>query len=131
MMRLKVITPTAVCIDCSIRRLIAEAPNGLFGMLPGHIDFVTALMPSVMTYETDDGNECFVALRAGTLVKAGETIRVAVRGAVQGGDLSALRQRVEQEFRHDDDDERVARSALARLEVNMVRRFVDLKRRRP
>jgi F-type H+-transporting ATPase subunit epsilon len=67
-----------------------------------------------------------VAVFAGTLVKCGDTVRVAVRGAVEGDDLGALRRRVEAEFRRHDEDERDARAALARLEASMIRRFRDL-----
>jgi F-type H+-transporting ATPase subunit epsilon len=106
--------------------VVAEAPDGHFGMLPGHVDYVTELVPGVLTYETEEGAERFVAVSAGTLVKCGEEVRVAVRGAVEGDDLAALRARVEAEFRRRDEDERVARAALARLEAGMIRRFRDL-----
>lgn len=125
-MRLEVITPMAVCVDRPVRRIVAEGPDGRFGLLPGHIDFVSALVPGILLYETEDGAERFVAVNSGTLVKCGEEVRVAVRGAVDGDDLGALRDRVEAEFRQHDEEERDARAALARLEAGMVRRFRDL-----
>lgn len=125
-MRLEVITPMAVCVDRPVRRIVAEGPEGRFGMLPGHIDFVSALVPGILLYETEDGSERFVAVNSGTLVKCSDEVRVAVRGAVEGDDLGALRKRVEAEFRQHDEEERDARAALARLEAGMVRRFRDL-----
>jgi len=125
-MRLEVITPMAVCVDRTVRRIVAEGPDGCFGMLPGHIDFVSELVPGILVYETEDGAERFVAVNAGTLVKCGGEVRVAVRGAVEGDDLGVLRERVEAEFRQHDEEERDARAALARLEAGMVRRFRDL-----
>jgi F-type H+-transporting ATPase subunit epsilon len=95
-------------------------------MLPGHIDFVSALVPGILLYETEDGAERFVAVNSGTLVKCGQDVWVAVRGAVAGDDLGALRERVETEFHQHDEDERDARAALARLEASMIRRFRDL-----
>ena len=44
-MRLEVITPMAVCVDRPVRRIVAEGPDGHFGMLPGHVDFVSELVP--------------------------------------------------------------------------------------
>jgi F-type H+-transporting ATPase subunit epsilon len=38
-MRLEVITPMAVCVDRPVRRIVAEAPDGHFGMLPGTCRF--------------------------------------------------------------------------------------------
>lgn len=125
-MRLEVITPMAVCVDRPVRRIVAEGPEGRFGMLPGHIDFVSALVPGILLYETEDGSERFVAVNSGTLVKCSDEVRVAVRGAVEGDDLGALRKRVEAEFRQHDEEERDARAALARLEAGVVRRFRDL-----
>lgn len=116
----------AVCIDRPVRRIVAEAPDGHFGMLPGHIDFVSELVPGILLYEPEEGGERFVAVNSGTLVKCGSDVRVAVRGAVEGDDLGALRARVEAEFRQHDEEEREGRAALARLEASMIRRFREL-----
>lgn len=126
-MRLKVITPMSVCVDRPVRRIVAEAPDGHFGMLPNHVDFVAQLAPGILLYETEEGTERFVAVNSGTLVKCGDEVRVAVRGAIDGDDLPELRVRVEVDFRRGDEDERVARAALTRLEASMIRRFRDLR----
>jgi|SRR6056297_3243076 len=125
-MRLEVITPMAICVDRAVRRIVAEAPDGHFGMLPGHVDFVSELVPGILRYETAEGTERFVAVNSGTLVKSGDDVRVAVRGAVDGDDLIALRAKVEFDFRQRDEDERDARAALARLEADIIRRFSQL-----
>jgi len=125
-MQLEVITPMAVCVDRPVRRIVAEGPDGHFGMLPGHVDFVSEVVPGILLYETDEGAERFVAVNSGTLVKCGDEVRVAVRGAVEGDDLAELRKRVEAEFRQHDEKEREARAALARLEASMIRRFREL-----
>jgi F-type H+-transporting ATPase subunit epsilon len=96
-------------------------------MLPGHIDFVSELVPGILLYQTEEGAERFVAVNSGTLVKCDDEVRVAVRGAVEGDDLGALRKRVEADFRKHDEEEREARAALARLEASMIRRFRDLE----
>jgi F-type H+-transporting ATPase subunit epsilon len=126
-MRLEVITPMGIRVDRTVRRIVAEGPDGRFGMLPGHVDFVSELVPGILLYETAEGAERFVAVNSGTLVKCGDEIRVAVRGAVEGDDLGDLRARVEAEFRQHDEQERESRAALARLEADMIRRFRDLE----
>lgn len=126
-MRLEVIVPSQVTLDKTVSRIVAEAPDGHFGILPNHGDFVTELVPGILIYEREDGADRFVALHAGTLVKCGDHVRVAVEKAVEGDDLTWLRERVERDFRHQDDDERAARAALARLEAGMIRRFRDLE----
>ncbi|WP_026757016.1 F0F1 ATP synthase subunit epsilon [Sediminimonas qiaohouensis] len=125
-MRLEVLTPPRRILDREVRKIVTEAPDGHFGILPRHGDFVTELVPGVMVYTTEDGAERFVAVNSGTLVKCGDAVMVAVRGAVEGDDLARLRQRVEEEFRRQDETEHEARAALARLEASMIRRFRQL-----
>ena len=65
------------------------------------------------------------------LVKKGHAVDVAIRRGVQGESLETLRETVENTFVQIDEDERVARTALSRLEANIVRRFADLRRPQP
>ncbi|MDX5976627.1 F0F1 ATP synthase subunit epsilon [Vreelandella alkaliphila] len=109
-------------------RLFAVAENGAFGMLPNHIDFVTALVPSVLILTLDNGEEQIFGIDEGILVKKGHQVEIAIRRGVQGTDLASLKETVQRNFIEVDEDERVARSALARLEAGMVRRFADLQR---
>ncbi len=55
-------------------------------------------------------------------------MRVALRDAVAGEDLSNLREQVERRFVEIDEEMRQARSALARLEAGAVRRLVELEK---
>ena len=126
-MRLEVITPERICVDAAADRIVAEAPDGHFGILPNHGDFVTELVPGILVYQPTDGAERFVAIHSGTLVKCGSLVRVAVRRAIEGDDLGVLRARVEAEFRQQDEDERAARAALAMLEASIIRRFRELE----
>jgi len=126
-MRLEVLTPARRCLDREVRRVVAEAPDGHFGLLPRHGDFVTELVPGILVYETGTGDERYIAVNSGTLVKCGPEVRVAARAAVMGDDLAHLRRRVEEEFKREDETERAARAALARLEASMIRRFRDLE----
>lgn len=108
--------------------LRAEGPTGSFGMLPNHIDFVTALVPSVLLITQTDGIERFFGIDEGLLVKKGHTVEIAVRRAVQSDDLQALGDTVDSAFAELEDEERAARAALSRLEADMVRRFASLRK---
>jgi F-type H+-transporting ATPase subunit epsilon len=127
-MRLKVLTPTHVLVDVPTTKIVAEAPNGLFGLLPRHVDFVAALVPGILYYTTEQGEERFVALDHGVLVKFGFEVSVSTLRAVAGRELAALQALVNETFLALDDDERRARSALARLESAAIRRLVELER---
>ncbi|WP_280550146.1 MULTISPECIES: F0F1 ATP synthase subunit epsilon [unclassified Halomonas] len=120
--------PTRTLFEGPATRLFAEAENGAFGMLPNHIDFVTALVPSVLILTLADGQERIFGIDEGLLVKKGHDVDIAIRRGVQGRDLASLRETVQESFVEVDEEERVARSALSRLEAGMVRRFADLQR---
>ena len=90
--------PTRTLFEGTAQRLFAVAANGAFGMLPNHIDFVTALVPSVLVLSSTDGREQFFGIDEGVLVKQGHQVDIAIR------------------------------SALSRLEAGIVRRFGDLRK---
>ena len=120
--------PTATLYEGRATRLAAVARNGAFGILPNHIDFVTAIVPSVLSLQLADGSEEIFGLDEGLLVKKGhDVVIVALRG-VRGTDLGTLQETVEASFVQMDEEERQARSALSRLEADMVRRFAGLRK---
>ena len=125
-MRLKVLLPTEVLIDTEVTKVIAEAENGAFCLLPRHIDVVAALVPGLLSYVPPDGGESFVAVDEGMLVKCGPEVLVSTRQAVRGADLGQLKQTVEAQFRRVDEREAMARAVLVKLEADTIRRFVKL-----
>jgi F-type H+-transporting ATPase subunit epsilon len=126
-MRLKLLTPIEVLVDETVAKINAEGPEGLFCLLPRHCDWVAALVPGIASFVTLDGRETFVAVDQGVLIKCGRDVVISVRRAVRDGDLACLREVVETRFRHYDDQEKAARSAIARLEAGVIRRFLELQ----
>ena len=126
-MRLKLLLPNEILIDEPVQKIIAKAHNGSFCLEPRHIDFVSALVPGLLMYLSETGQEAFVAIDEGTLVKCGDEVLISTYNAVRGDDLATLRDTVENRFVQMDDIERIARSALARLEAGVIRRFTQMK----
>ena len=125
-MKLKVVLPTGTLIDQEVTKITAEAENGSFCLLPHHIDFVAALVPGLLSFENERGEEEFLAIDEGVLVKCGVEVMVSSRNAVRGAVLGELKRAVEQQFRVLDERENQARSVLAKLEADLVSRFVRL-----
>ncbi len=125
-MRLKVLLPMKVFIDQDVNKVIAEAGNGYFCILPKHIDFIAALVPSIFSFE-HNGEEEFLAIDEGVLVKFGSDVRVSTRRAVRSKNLGTLKQTLEEEFRILDEREKKTRSILAKLEMDFARRFLKLR----
>ena len=126
-MRLLVLLPTEVLVDEDVTKVVAEAQNGFFGLLPRHIDFVAALLPGVLSFTDRNGHTQHVAVDEGVLVKCGPTVRVSVLNAVRGDALAELQDTVASRFHHLDEEQRSARSALSRLEAGALRRFLELE----
>lgn len=127
-MNLKVLLPFQVFSeDTGVTRLVAETPDGSFGLLPQRLDCVATLVPGILTYETETGGEVFMAVDEGVLVKTGQNVLVTVRRALAGGDLGELRTKVEQEFLTLDEHEQNARAVMTKLEMGFLRRFADFK----
>jgi F-type H+-transporting ATPase subunit epsilon len=124
-MHLKILLPHEVLVDRLVTKVLAEGANGSFCLLPRHQDFVTALVPGLLSFETDDEEE-FVAVDEGVLVKIGPEVLVSTRRAVRGPDLGTLRQTVESEFMELDERQRLTQSAMAKLEANFARKFYEL-----
>lgn len=127
MMQLKVLLPQEILLDQPVRKVVAEAENGSFCLLPRHIDFVAALAPGLLAFETPEGREEFLAIDHGILVKKGPDVFVSTTDAVLGPDLGQLRQTIIERFHNLDERERHARSALASLEAEFIRRFIELR----
>lgn len=127
-MKLKVLLPTEVLVDEEVVKVIAEADNGSFCLLPRHVDFVTAIVPGIFSFVTPDLVEQFYAVDEGILIKCSQEVMLSIRNAVRGPDLGALKKTVEKQFVELEDREKMSRSALARLEAGFIRRFMDIEK---
>jgi F-type H+-transporting ATPase subunit epsilon len=126
---LLVTVPTDVLLDEPVVKVVAESPAGSFSLLPRHLDLATLLVPGLLTFTRPDGDEAIVAVDHGTLVKVGERVRVACRRALLAGDLEEAERAVRERFLRENERERLARAALTRLEIDVVRRLGQLRGR--
>lgn len=125
-MHLILLLPTQVLIDQPVTKVIAEAENGAFCLLPHHIDFLSALIPGILTFQTLEDEEVFVAVDHGILIKCGDEVLVSTPNAFRGSQLEGLRQEVEQQFYALDEQARRTRTAIARMETSLARQFTAL-----
>jgi F-type H+-transporting ATPase subunit epsilon len=129
-MRLRVLLPEEVLVDEPVTKVVAEAPNGFFCLLPRHVDFVAALVPGILAYEPAQGGEALVALDQGVLVKCAGQVMVSAYDGLRGTDAAALHSALEAMAAHLTDEERTARTGLARLEAGTLRHLLELEEQR-
>lgn len=123
-MHLKILLPFRVFAEkTGVSHIVAKTQQGSFGILPHRLDCVAALAPGILMFESDAQGETYMAVDEGILVKTGGEVLISVRNAIEGADLDTLRQAVEREFLNLDEQERIVRSVLAKLESGFIRRF--------
>jgi F-type H+-transporting ATPase subunit epsilon len=128
-MNLKVLLPFRIFAEkTGISRIVAQTRKGSFGLLPHRLDCVAALTPGILIYENEAEGEVYVAVDEGVLVKTGLDVLVSVRNAIGGTDLGQMREAVDREFLTLNEQEQSARSVMARMESDFIRRVAEFQR---
>lgn len=125
-MRLLITTPTVVVVDEEgVTSVRAEDESGSFGILSGHVDFLTVLTISVASWRRADGTQRFCAVRHGVLtVSGGSEVAIATRQALVGSNLRELEDIVLGKFRSEAEAERAERTEAMKLEMRAIRQIV-------
>jgi F-type H+-transporting ATPase subunit epsilon len=90
------VTPKGSVVAGDIDEIIAPGVDGEFGVLPGHVAFISALRPGVLTVREGGQRQVF-AVGAGYLqVGSGGDTRILVQEAVLGGDVEIEELRADQ-----------------------------------
>ncbi|KXV01506.1 hypothetical protein AD929_06130 [Gluconobacter potus] len=127
-MKLRIITPLTVVLDePDVMSVRAEDESGSFGILPGHADLVSSVLPSVVIWKRRDGTPHYCAVRQGvlTVTEKGSMVEIATREAICGDDLKTLKTLVRQHYAALDDARRNANVVSVRLQLDAVRRIGD------
>lgn len=125
-LHLRITTPLSVLVDeRDVQSVRAEDDSGSFGLLPGHVDFLTALPASVLRWRDGAGRARYCALRAGVMtVSDGAEVSVSCREGVLGDDPDELVARVARLRAEEQETERKARVEHARLHSRAVRQIM-------
>ena len=125
-MRLLITEPMRVVVnDTNVASVSAEDASGSFGILPGHADLVTALTPSIVTWQLADGQRRWCAVRRGVLsVSAGRQVAIATRQAECGEDPVQLEHTVRARLQAMRDSERQSRVAATKLHAATIREII-------
>ena len=127
-MNLKVYLPSGIFLESEVSKVKGESPAGAFCLLPHHIDYIVALIPSIFSYSDLSGKEFFLALDKGILVKQGPEVMIAARRVV-AGELGMLHQEIDKMIAAREEREKINKSAVARLEAGFLRRFMEFSHR--
>jgi len=127
-MNLRILLPFGVFAEqADVSRVVADTTDGSYGLLPHRLDCVAALVPGILTYEAKGTGAVYVGIDQGVLVKAGAQVTVSVRRAVGGSDLGQIKDAVERDFLKLDDQERNVRTAVAKMESELIGRIAEFE----
>ncbi len=105
-MRLTILVPNEILIDEPVTKVVAEATNGSFCLLPRHLDWVAPLAAGILAFvPKGQDSEVFLAVAEGILIKVDDEVLVSCLEAVTGPDPYHLRQVVTERFRNFNEQE--------------------------
>jgi F-type H+-transporting ATPase subunit epsilon len=126
-MHLRVSLPFRLAVDEDVSTVSGEGEAGSFTLLPGHVDFASTLVPGLLWYADRRGEEVFLAIERGLLVKVGPEVRVATARAVRGERLEDVRRSLDEAIAQRDEQEQQAIRALEKMRADFVRQYIDLE----
>jgi F-type H+-transporting ATPase subunit epsilon len=85
----KLITPTGVVFDGPVQEVTAVNSMGEFGVLPDHINYITALVPCVITVKVDNGQYRLFVVSGGLVEIKDGSMTVLATTAENAEDLTA------------------------------------------
>ena len=129
-MKLTVLLPFKILVEeTPVLSIVVETRDGSFGLLPNRLDCVAALVPGILVYHTENGDENLLAVDEGILVKTGSDISVSVRRALASNDINQLHQQVEQEYQTLNEEQQTMHSIMAKLESGFLHRFARFEKK--
>ena len=75
-LRLKVITPDSLVFDGEVEEIVVPGELGEFGVLPGHVPFLSALFPGRLRFRAEGSGETVFIVHGGLADVKDDTVSV-------------------------------------------------------
>jgi len=118
--KLKIVTPAGIFIR-DITHLRLKDESGSFGIMKGHIDFLTVLVPSLCYYRDLNGREIFLAVDEGIFSVRGGVATLTSREIFESTDAEKLAELMESTF----EQRRNAEAGLREMLGNIEKSFIE------
>ena len=119
---LEIVTPEKIVVSQEVDSVVAPGTDGEFGVLPGHIHFLTGIVPGELRYNAGAGKES-MAVTTGFAEVSNDKVSILVDAAEKTSEIDAERARQAMERAR----ERLAKERGAE-DVDFARAEVALKR---
>ena len=125
--RLNIVTPTGK-FEREITHIRLRDESGYFGVMKGHIDFLTVLVPSLCYYRDTGGREVFLAVDAGIFSVRRGAATLAAREVFESEDAEKLADIIENTFLKRRTSEESVRRMLGDIEKSFMEKTIELLR---
>lgn len=88
---LHIITPEKTINVSGVRSLVCECPDGKRGVLPGHISSLAELVPGVLKYTNEKGEEYYFAISGGVIEISPQVVTILTEAAEEASEIDATR----------------------------------------
>ena len=89
---LEIVTPEKIVVSQEVDAVVAPGTDGEFGVLPGHIHFLTGIVPGELRYNTDAGKES-MAVTTGFAEVSNDKVSILVDAAEKASEIDMERAR--------------------------------------
>jgi len=128
-LHLEVVTPARVVLEQDVDMVVAPGSEGEFGVLPGHVSFLSGMVPGELRYTAGSDKET-LSVSTGFAEVFKNKVSILVDAAEKAGEIDVTRatkamERARERLSHDRSDkdidfaraEAALRRAVARLKV--------------
>lgn len=126
-MKIKILLPYKALLETECLKVTAPGQGGSFQILPKHVDITWTLEPGIVEIFYSDRTDYF-AVDYGVLVKKKDNVYISVFRGIKGESLEELNTSVREVFVKSSKKEKEARMVLAKLEMDTIRKFIDLEK---
>ena len=128
--RLEIVTPAAM-FSREITHFRLKDESGFFGIMKGHEDFLTVLLPSLCYYQDSSGKEVFLAVDAGVFSVRNGVATLTSREVFESGDPRKLVELIESAFEQRRQSEATLREMLGNIEKSFMEKMIGFLREFP
>jgi F-type H+-transporting ATPase subunit epsilon len=125
--KIKIITP-AKTFERQIKYIRLKDDTGSFGIMKGHINFLTALEPSLGYYTDINGREVFIAVDGGILNVRDGVITLTSREVFESDDAEKLGEVIENTIIKRDESETAFLKMLEGIEKSFIEKTIEFIR---
>ena len=124
---LRIVTPPKIT-EKRVKAIRLKDGSGFFGIMKGHINFVTAIEPSLCYYLDENDREVFLAVDGGIVSIKGGMVTITSRAIFESNDAEKLSEIIENTMVKRDSSERSFLNIIKGIERSFMEKTLEFVR---